>query len=65
MIYYYYGIRLPKTIIGMVFWGPNSIIAVYMDPLGTVFHFAAQELRVIKNSQAPLVIAGVGDRVWV
>ena len=37
-MHYYYGIRSQKTHpyygFGTRFWDPNSIIGVYMDPLG-------------------------------
>ena len=33
-IHYYDGIRPPKRPSPLWFWGPNSIIVVYMDPLG-------------------------------
>ena len=35
-IYYYFAIRYPKTIIFYGLLGPNSIVVVYMDPLGFV-----------------------------
>ena len=33
-IHYYYGIRSQKDHPYYGFWGPNSTIVVYMDPLG-------------------------------
>ena len=33
-IYYHYGVSSPKMLLIMVLGGPNSIIAVYVDPLG-------------------------------
>ena len=35
-IYYHYGIIGPKRPSPLWFLGPNSIIVVYMDPLGTI-----------------------------
>ena len=35
-IHYHYGIRYQKTILIIRFWGPNSIVVVYMDSLGRV-----------------------------